>query len=165
MNAVPFSVTFQDAQVFQSSPVSLTRLQSPSEPDSCRRSPVVIRGMPPASPFQSPQKRDVTGRVTRVSTAPKIKPVKGAGKQKGPAQTARGEADISTPSLFQQAVCAARDLWLGPPDGELGKIGELENETWGCERSTAEAIRSAEPTKKLSALRRGVDELQDKLCA
>jgi hypothetical protein len=32
--------------------------------------------MPPASPFQSPQKRDVAGRVTRVSTVPKIKPVK-----------------------------------------------------------------------------------------
>jgi hypothetical protein len=36
----------------------------------------VIRGMPPASPFQSPQKRDVTGRVTLVATAPKTKPVK-----------------------------------------------------------------------------------------
>jgi hypothetical protein len=36
----------------------------------------VIRGMPPASSFQSPQKRDVTGRVTLLATAPRTKPAK-----------------------------------------------------------------------------------------
>lgn len=91
--------------------------------------------------------------------------MKASGKQKSPAQTVKGEANASTPSLFQQAIWAARDLWLGPPDGELGRIGELENETLDCEHSTAEAIRSAEPTKKLSALYDGIYELQGKLCA
>ena len=97
-----------------------------------------------------------------MATAPKMKPVKGAGKQKGPAQTPNSEADTSAPSLFQQGMWAARDLWMGPPDGEPG---ELEKETRACETSTEEAIRSAEPTKKLPALRHGVDELQEKLCA
>ena len=100
-----------------------------------------------------------------MATAPKMKPVKGAGKPKGPAQTPKSEDDTSNPSLFQQAMFAAQGLWLGPSDGELGKIGELDNETWDCECSTREAIRGAEPIKKLSALRHGVDELQEKLCA
>jgi hypothetical protein len=94
-----------------------------------------------------------------------MKPVESARKQKGPAQTPNSEADTSAPSLFQQGMFAARDLWMGPINGEPGKIGELENETWACERSTAEAIRGAEPTRKLSALSHGVDELQERLCA
>src|SRR5438445_4198495 len=57
-------------------------LASLPEPHSCRRSPAVIRGMPPACPLPVfTKKRDVTGRVTGVSTAPKMKPVKDAGNQ------------------------------------------------------------------------------------
>jgi hypothetical protein len=99
-----------------------------------------------------------------------LKPAKAAGKQKTPAQTASGEADnistrTSTLSLFEQALCAARELWLGPPVGEPGKIGELENETLRCEHSTAQAILAAQPTEKLSAFYHGFDDLQEKLCA
>jgi hypothetical protein len=51
-------------------------LVSLAEPDSSRRSPVVIRGMPPASPFQSPQKAGCHREGEPVATAPKMKPVK-----------------------------------------------------------------------------------------
>ena len=98
-----------------------------------------------------------------------------ARKQKAPAQTpieARPRADQNfadnasvSLSAFEQALNAARDLLLGPPEGEPGKIGELENETWGCERSTAEAILGTQPTEKRSAFYHGFDELREKLCA
>lgn len=100
-----------------------------------------------------------------MASAPKMNSVKGVGKQKASEQTAKSEVGASDPSLFQQAMWAARELWMGPLDGEPGKIGELENETWDCECSTREAICGAEPTKKLSALRHGLDELQKRLCA
>jgi hypothetical protein len=93
-----------------------------------------------------------------VSTAPKMKPVKVAGKQRTPAQTASGETDnastaASTRSIFEQALCAAQELLLG----------ELENKTRACEISTREAIREAQVTEKLSAYRSGFNRWREML--
>jgi hypothetical protein len=81
-----------------------------------------------------------------------------------------GDADnasrgVPALSSFEQALYAARELWLGPHDGLSGEIGELDRETWQCEHSTEEAIREAQPTAKLTAFYSGIHEWQGQLCA
>jgi hypothetical protein len=105
-----------------------------------------------------------------VATAAKIKPAKADGKQEIAAQPASAapqnastKAAILAP--FKQARLAIERGYLGPPEGEHGKVGRLVDETSQCESSTKRAILAANPTEKLTAFVSGFNEWQEKLCA
>jgi hypothetical protein len=124
--------------------------------------------VPPAPAFQSfPESGIVTGRVTQVSTGPK-KPTKAAGKQQQTSvQTAHAAPHngSSIRSPLGQRLRALQERYLGPPFGEPGSLGRLQDETSKCESSTKRAILDAHDTEKLEAFDAGFSGLQESLCS
>jgi hypothetical protein len=125
--------------------------------------------VPPAPAFQSfSNKRDVTGRVTNVSTGPRKKPTKAAGKQQQTSvQTTRASPQNGSSILcpFGQRLRALRERYLGPPLGEPGSDGRLQDETSKCESLTKRAILDAHDTEKLAVFGTGFGGLQESMCS
>jgi len=86
-----------------------------------------------------------------------MKPVKAAGKQKTPPQTASGAPDKAPTgqSIFEDALCSIQE--------ELAI--KLWEDAQACEISTRDAVLAAQPAEKLSAFHSGFEKWGAELCA